>query len=174
MFLVVRRAVAIAAAIALLSAAAAEASGTPSNAQIRAAVRRAERSKELWATVNICNSKHFPNVIGIRGQMPTLGFPARLWMQFQVEYWSLRAKRFRPVAGTLQWVSLGLAKTGLHQGGIRVHFAPHAGRLRGRVRFEWRLGGKAIGDATHTTTRGHSDADFGDPPHFSAWHCVIS
>jgi hypothetical protein len=177
MFLRVHARVATLIATALLApAAAAQAAGPsgPTHAQIRAAVKRAEGSRDLWATVNICNTKRYPDVIGIRGQIPSLGFSAQLSMQFQVEYWSARDKRFKPVRGTRQSVSLGTQKRGLHQSGVRVGFGPHAGSLRGTVRFEWRLGSRLIGHANQTTSHGHPSADFGDPPHYSAWKCVIS
>src|SRR6516165_1209759 len=59
----------------------------PTAAQMRAAVQRAERSKYLWATVNICNTKRHPHAIGVRGQMPALGFPALLQMTVHLKYW---------------------------------------------------------------------------------------
>jgi hypothetical protein len=176
MFLAMSRLVAIAVAAALLPAAAADAqqpSNGPTSDQIRAAIKRAEGSRSLWATVNICNTKRYRNVIGIRGQMPSLGFASALRMQFEVQYWSINSKHFRPVPGTKQWVELGAPKRGVHQGGIRFTFAPHAGTLRGIVTFEWWRAGRAIGRATRTTTRGHRNADYGDPAHFTAWKCVI-
>jgi hypothetical protein len=177
MFLSVHARVATSIATVLLaSAPAAQAAGHsgPTQAQIRAAVKRAEGSRDLWATVNICDTRRYPDVIGIRGQIPSLGFPAQLSMRFQVEYWSSKDKRFKPVRGTRQSVSLGTEQRGLHQSGVRVAFGPHAGSLRGAVRFEWRLGTRLIGQASHTTSHGHPSADFGDPPHYSARKCVIS
>ena len=49
----------------------------------RAAVRRAERSRELWATINICsaNAKPGGGELGVRGQMPSLGFSATPQLQ---------------------------------------------------------------------------------------------
>src|SRR6516225_9959914 len=52
----------------------------PTRAQIRAAIHRALHSRVLWATVNICDTMHHQNVIGIRGQMPSLSFAAGLRM----------------------------------------------------------------------------------------------
>ena len=73
--------------------------GRPTKAQIRTAVARAERSKSLWATVNICNSKRYPDRIGVRGQMPSLGFAAWLSMDIQVQYYSdAHEKHFVPAA----------------------------------------------------------------------------
>jgi hypothetical protein len=161
--------------IALTTAAAAPATASSPPAltprQVRAAVRKAERSKDLWATVNICNTKSHPNTIGIRGQMPSLGFAAKLTMQFRVQYWS--GKAFTPVRGLSKTISLGPVTRGLYQAGVGFPFAPHAGLLRGSVTLEWRLRGRRVGQVTVATRTGHPDADFGDPKGFSAGLCGI-
>ena len=65
----------------------------PTHSQISAAVARVKRSRNLWATVNICNTKRHPDVVGIRGQMPALGFSSALSMQVDPHsgagYWQL-------------------------------------------------------------------------------------
>jgi hypothetical protein len=155
------------------SLARASSSPTPTPAQIRTAVRRAERSRDLWATVNICNTKRHPNVIGVRGQMPGLGFPATLEVDIQVDYWSPASKGFRSAPGAKRSIPLGREKTGLYQGGWQFPFGPHAGSLRGLVTFKWKLGSKQLGRATRTTSAGHRDAEFGDPARYSSGNCVI-
>jgi hypothetical protein len=161
--------------IALATAAAVPATASspppPTPRQVRAAVRKAERSKDLWATVNICNTKSHPNTIGIRGQMPSLGFAGKLTMQFRVQYWT--GKAFTPVRGLSKTITLGTVTRGLYQAGVRFPFAPHAGLLRGSVTFEWRLRGRRVGLVTDATRTGHPDADFGDPKGFSSGVCVI-
>jgi hypothetical protein len=143
-------------------------------AQIRAAVAHARRARTLWATVNICDTKRFPDVIGVRAQMPTLGLGERLSMAFRIDYWATASRSFLPVPNTKRTVSLGSSRTGLHQGGWWYRFAPHAGLLRGSVTFAWTLGGRVIGRAQRTTTAGHGLADFGDPAHYSTAACTIS
>jgi hypothetical protein len=145
----------------------------PTRAQIHTALRRAEASPNLWATVNICNTRRHPGVVGIRAQMPALGFEATLRMRFEVDYWSARAKVFRPVPGARQRVTLGTQRTGLHQEGVQFSFPPHSGSLRGRVKFEWVDGRRLLGRSIQNTTRGHRAADFGDPAHYSAPRCLI-
>jgi hypothetical protein len=159
--------------VIILATAAAAASSTtaPTPRQIRAAVRNAERSKNLWATVNICNTASHANTVGIRGQMPTLGFATKLRMQFRVEYWS--GKAFTPVAGVSKTITLGPAVHGVYQAGVRFPFAPHAGLLRGSVSFEWRRRGRRVAQVTRSTRKGHPDADFGDPQRFSSGVCLI-
>jgi hypothetical protein len=145
----------------------------PSRAQIRRAIHAAERSPDLWATVNICNTTGHPNTMGIRGQMPALGFPAELKMVFRVEYWSAAKQVFVTLPGVSQAAAVGRVKSGVHQQGASFTFLPHAGLLRGRVSFQWRLKGKLIGRVARLTRAGHSDADYGDPPGFSSWECAI-
>ncbi len=144
---------------------------SPTAAQVRAAVTTAERSPDLWATVNVCNTKKHPNTIGIRGQQPTLGFSAQLRMRFRVEYWT--GKAFRPLRGLEKSVALGAPATGVKQDGWMFPFSPHAGRLRGSVIFEWRLHRKLIGKTKRLTRAHHRSADYGDPKGFSSTQCVI-
>jgi hypothetical protein len=166
-------------AVVLLPTASAAAAGHarpagPSHSQISTAVARVERSRNLWATVNICNTKNHPNIVGIRGQMPALGFDSVLSMQVELRYWSDSAKRYMTLPSTKQTIALGTERTGLHQTGISFRFSPHAGTLAGTIRFEWRLKRRSIGHATRHTSPDHPDADQGDPAHFSAGKCEIS
>jgi hypothetical protein len=144
----------------------------PTPAQIRAAVAKAQRSKQLWSTVNICNTKHHPHTIGIRGQMPSLSFPASLFMQVQVDYYNYAAKKFEPDPGVQQWVSLGDPADEIVQGGTEFKFKPPA-VLAGTVTFQWKLHGKVIGTKQRATAGGHKNAKFGDPPGYSSNDCTI-
>jgi hypothetical protein len=149
----------------------------PTAAHVRAALRRAERSADLWATINICNTAQYPDDIGIRGQLPGLGFATRISMNVSVEYYSIKTKHFEPT-GASELVDLGRATTGVHQGGVRFPFkAPAAGQsyeLRGVITFEWKRGNKLLGRMLRHTTHGHRNVDFSDPPGFSAGTCTIS
>jgi hypothetical protein len=172
--------------IALLTTAAAPASAVaasphhrtttaaPTRSQIATAVARVERSRKLWATVNICNTTSHPYVVGIRGQMPALGFNSLLTMDIELRYWSVTEKRYKPLPHSRQTISLGTKRIGLHQSGLSFQFDPHAGTLAGTVRFEWRLKRRSIGRTTRQTSAAHPDADQGDPAHFSAGKCAIS
>ncbi len=145
----------------------------PTPAQVRAAVRRAERSRQLWATINICNTRRHRDALGVRGQMPALGFPASLSMNIQVEYWSSADGRFKPDPYAKRLVKLGRVSFGVEQGGHIFQFGAHAGLLSGVVTFEWARAGRLLGRATRATTRGHRDVDFGDPRRYSAATCAI-
>ncbi len=141
-------------------------------AQVRAAVAKAERSKQLWSTINICNGKHHPDTLGIRGQMPSLGFPAALFMEVQVDYWNYAAKKFERDPGVQQRVSLGDPANEIVQGGAEFKFKPPA-VLAGTVTFQWKLHGKVIGTKRRATGGGHKDAKFGDPRGYSNNDCTI-
>ncbi|HSO97904.1 MAG TPA: hypothetical protein VLP43_03060 [Solirubrobacteraceae bacterium] len=151
---------------------AAASSKSPSPAQIRRAVRHAERSSALWATVNICDTPKFPHVIGIRGEMPALGFGAKLRMTFMIDY--AAGNGFKPLRGVADAINLGAATSGVYQGGVRFTFGPHAGALRGRARFSWRVGKRTVGTVIRITTAGHHGASYGDPRGFSAARCSIA
>jgi hypothetical protein len=163
----------LAAAVLVTLAAAAAAAVGPR--RIAAAVSKAERSPSLWATVNICSSRRDPDSLGIRGQMPTLGFPASLSMVIQVDYWSTATKRFVPIhsAAATTTLSLGEQSTGLQQDGAIFPFKAHTGLLNATITFTWRRAGKLLGETERRTTAGHPDADYGSPPHFSAAQCTI-
>jgi len=148
----------------------------PTKAEIRAAVSRAKRSHELWATVNICDTAKHPNVIGIRGQLPALGFPARMSMLVQVDYYVAADGRFeRDKKVPRVRVHLGKKPeaTGLWQGGVKFTFTPPA-VLSGTVTFQWRLGHKLIGSVTKLTAHGVKGVADGDPPHYSTATCTIN
>jgi hypothetical protein len=162
--------VGVLAVAALLAATPAYASSGPTPGQIRRAIAAAEASRDLWATVNICNSKRFRRVIGIRGQMPSLGFNASLGMKIDIEYQPSPKMGFKP-SGLKETIGLGQVVHRLVQGGARWKLAPHQGRLRGSVTFVWWIGHTVLGQTTRTTTARHHDADFGDPPKFSAAEC---
>jgi hypothetical protein len=151
----------------------AAATSNPTAAQIKKAIARAERSKLLWATVNICNSKRYPDTIGIRGQMPSLGFAAWLSMNIQLNYYSPADKQFIPLpSGGTHTTRLGRSSVKLQQGGATWNFNKPV-LLDASVQFVWRRAGKLLGETTQTTTAGHRTEQFGSPTHYSAKQCQI-
>ena len=162
------------AAAVLVAAGPASADGV-GPARIARAVRDAEQSRSLWATVNICDTRKYHNDIGVRGQMPSLGFPSTLYMVVQVNYWSSSQHRFLPIQSNLATTRLSLGRTsnGLEQDGAVFPFSAHTGRLNATFTFIWTRGDKVIGQTVRRTTAGHRDADHGSPPHYSAAQCRI-
>jgi hypothetical protein len=146
-----------------------------SAAKLAAAVRQAERSPSLWATINICDSHTYPDTVGVRGQMPTLGVPASLSMVVQVDYWATGKRRFVPIQSktATMALSLGRASSGLQQDGAVFPFKAQRALFSATVTFTWSRGGKVIGQTERRTTAGHHDADFGSPPRYSAAQCRI-
>jgi hypothetical protein len=156
------------------SAATTPAANSPTAAQISAAVHQALRSRSLWATVNVCNSKRYPDTLGIRGQMPALGFPAWLALNIQLNWYDQQKKQFVALtSGGTKLVRLGQWSSGLQQGGYMFSFQPHAGLLDATVQFSWSRSGKLLGETSRSTTAGHHRADYGSPPHYSAQECRI-
>ena len=106
--------------------------------------------------------------------MPTLGFPAWLSMNVQLNYCDNDQEALRPRsaarASSSGWVA---GRHGLQQDGAQFSFEPHAGLFNATVTFIWRRAGKLLGQMTRTTTAGHRNADFGSPPHYSAQQCRI-
>jgi hypothetical protein len=145
----------------------------PTSSKIHAAVRRALRSRELWATVNICDTKRHPDVLGIRGQMPGLSFPSAMSMTVQVDYWSFKDSRFETDPGVNQTISLGDPANTIVQGGATFKFKPPV-VLSGTITYEWKLGGKVIGHATKLTGHGYKHVAFGDPKGRSTATCTMN
>jgi len=151
----------------------------PTPAQIHKAITNARHSKQLWATVNVCQVKGKNAAkggsIGIRGQMPTLGFSSTLSMTIQLNRWSSKTKAFAalPYKTAKTTVSPGRFATNLHQDGAVFPFGGPAGLLDATVRFSWSRAGKVLGTATRKTTAGHRDAAGSQPAHYSAAQCKL-
>lgn len=151
---------------------------SPSRRQIAAAVQRAKHSKDLWATVNICDPRRPASlryVVGIRGQMPALGFSARLTMTVHVGYWSQAEHAFVPDSSpnATRTQALGSEAHGLQQSGAEFKFYPHAGRFDATVTFQWTRGRTILARVQRPTTAHHPSADFGTPPHYTAASCSV-
>jgi hypothetical protein len=163
--------------VAVLAAATASAASPPvvkpTRKQIRTAISEAKRSHGLWATVNICNTKRDPHQVGIRGQMPALGFPARLTMTIRLSYWSVKLSRFLPVPKVAVNLHLGMATTGFHQDGATFTFTPPV-LLKGEITFRWYQGRHLLGQTTQDTKKGVKGVDQSDPRGYSAATCTMN
>lgn len=136
-------------------------------------------SRELWATVDVCNPKDQPNTIGIRGSMPGDGHAKDvMYMRFRVQYLDTTTKKWADLgkggdSGPLRLGSGALAR----QGGFSVELAPITGKpsvtLRGYVIFQWRKGATVLQRATRLTTSGHTSLAGADPRGFSAAACKL-
>ncbi|MEO8968654.1 MAG: hypothetical protein ABI355_13580 [Solirubrobacteraceae bacterium] len=154
-------------------AGASPAGANPTPAQIRTAIARAQRARTLWATVNICDTRADPKVLGVRGQMPSLGFASWMSMEIHLDYYNRAKKTFVTDPGTAKTLRLGRSAHGLQQGGVTYTFRGATPMLQASVRFIWRRSGQTLGTTPMLTTGGHPSADFGSPPRFSAATCQI-
>lgn len=175
----VRRTLLVAAitAAAVAPAAAPAAAKPPTPRQIARAVAAAEKSPGLWATINICNSRTHRNQVGVRGQMPSLGFSADMSMRITLNAWSSSQKKFIAIQSpnAVDTVKLGTHSRGLEQAGTIYPFQQgETGLWNATIVFTWKRHGKVVGTTHRRTTAGHHAADFGSPPRYSAKQCRIS
>lgn len=140
-------------------------------------------SKDLWATVNVCDTKASPGVIGIRASMPGNGRRERLYMRFRVQWFSFARNRWLDTRSGTGWRYVGSARFKSTQAGYSFKFADppdgQAFRLRGEVAFQWRARRKksrrytVVERAERTTRRGVKRVEGGDPNGRSDAACVI-
>lgn len=159
-----------------LAAAGPAAAKPPGPREVARAVKAAERSQSLWATINICNSRTHRAQIGVRGQMPSLGFSSSMSMAITLDAWSSTQRKFVPInnANAVDTVSLGSHIRGLEQGGTIFPFQTgETGLWNATIVFTWKRHGHVVGQTQRRTTAGHHAADFGSPPRYSAAQCSI-
>jgi hypothetical protein len=136
-----------------------------------------ERSRALWATVDVCNPKDQRNTIGIRGSMPGDGHTGdAMFMRFQVQYQDPSTKRWVNVARGADsgFLRVGSGQTA-RQAGRSFQFAPAGATftLRGYVTFQWRRGKSLMGAASKATDAGHTSLAGADPKGYSAATCKL-
>jgi hypothetical protein len=147
-----------------------------------AASAAAEREDRLWATVNVCDTRDHPDEIGIRASMPGLERRATMHMRFRVQYYATVAGEWRDFTSGSRtdsgWLRVGRQRRGTVESGFSVRFKPPANggahRLRGKVSFRWRRGGRVVRRAREITEAGHRSTAGADPPNYSAAACLLS
>lgn len=137
-------------------------------------------SRDLWATVNVCNPKDMRNTIGIRGSMPGDGNVKEvMYMRFRVQYQDTTTHRWIDVSRNADsgYARVGAARLGVLQAGRSFTFVPVKGAApfltRGVVGFQWRLGRKIVRSAGKQTTSPHKSLQGADPRGFTAATCTI-
>ncbi len=137
------------------------------------------QSRELWATIDVCNPSDQPNTVGIRGSMPGDGVARdAMYMRFRLQYQDATSKLWIDLAHGADsgFVAVGAAKAA-RQGGRSFQLVPVAGRpastLRGVVSFQWRRGAHVVHAVSRATTAGHQSLAGADPASFSTATCVI-
>jgi hypothetical protein len=142
----------------------------------RASAHSLLQSRQLWATIDLCNPPDQPHYVGVRGSMPGDGrAPDRMYMLFRLQY----------VNATGQWADIanGPAPSFVAVGSARItrqlgrSFQVRPQRaltLRGVVSFQWRHGSRVLASAYRVTTAGRESLKGSDPAGFSAATCRIA
>jgi hypothetical protein len=137
-------------------------------------------TREVWATVNVCDTANLPDTIGIRASMPGSRSGAEVrWMRFVVEYHSQTDDRWYRLAGVgdsgFKRVGRGREPRQLGRS-LRIERTNSEPLpLRGRVYFEWRtVGGEVLQRETARTRKGNRSNAGADPPGYSAATCTIT
>jgi hypothetical protein len=156
------------------------AAAVPAAAGHAATAPTVDKSKLLWATINVCDTTKHPDTIGIRASMPGSGRKSeRMYMRFQVQYFKASANEWANGDATADsgFRSVGAAKYRRRESGWNFSITPPpAGqtyRLRGIVTFEWRKGDEVVRRVRTKTHSGHGSTTGADPKGFSAAECTI-
>ncbi len=136
-------------------------------------------SRELWATIDVCNAADQPDTVGIRGSMPGDGRARdQMYMSFRLQYEEAKTGKWYdlPGNGSPKFIHVG-AGASVRQGGRSFQLQPQAGKpaftLRGVVDYQWRRSGRIVQSATRTTTVGHKSLAGADPSNYTAAGCLI-
>lgn len=145
----------------------------------RAGERALLRSRELWATIDVCNTAKQPNTVGIRGSMPGDGRAHdQMLMSFRLEYLNA-VNQWVELEGSTSSSGFILVGSGTaaRQGGSSFTLKPRAGKstftLRGVVEFKWMRGKTVVQTARKPTTPGHLATEGAEPKDFSAAECPV-
>lgn len=140
----------------------------------------ASHAKDLWATVNICDTERSPNVLGVRASMPGNGTRQTMRMRFRASYYDRAIDDWRDVGGTSlsPWIEVGDARYRSRQAGRKFKIEPPAPTtshvIRGVVEYQWRRRKKVVRSTTQKTRSGHPTGRHGDPHGYSAGVCEIT
>src|SRR3954470_10882165 len=138
----------------------------------------AQGPRDVWATVNVCDTAAKPNTLGVRGSMPGLKRTATLRMRFRVQYLAPDGRwlMVRRNADS-RWQKVGVRAGGRVESGWSFTFAPPKSGdivLRGVGYFQWRRSGKVVRRDREISKSGHASTVGAAPPGFSAGTCRIS
>jgi hypothetical protein len=147
------------------------------SAGLAAPARKPTPASELWATVDICNTAHKPDTIGIRGSMPGDGQARdRMYMRFVVQKLNASKHKWENVgisadSGFVQVGSGALTR----QAGTTFEFKPTLTTytLRGLVEFQWHHDGRTTRSVMLPTSAGHTSVAVAEPAGFSAATCAL-
>jgi hypothetical protein len=142
----------------------------------RASAHSLLQSRQLWATIDLCNPPDQPHYVGIRGSMPGDGRAGdRMYMLFSLQYVNATGQWAEIANGPApSFVAVGSARI-TRQLGRSFQVRPQrALTLRGVVSFQWRHGSRVLASAYRVTTAGRESLKGSDPAGFSAATCRIA
>jgi hypothetical protein len=130
--------------------------------------------KDLWATVNICDTSRWPDSMGIRGSMPGDGEHTRMYMRFTAQYYSPPKQAWLSVdSGVSPWRYVGSGDLARREGGWTFSLDPGY-QYRGVVDFKWTKRGHVVRTAHVLTKGGHPGTTSADPKTYSQPLCDIT
>src|SRR3954468_9380085 len=140
----------------------------------------ASRPKDLWATVNVCDTQTHDNMMGVRASMPGDAAHTKMYMRFVAQYYDRSHQLWSDVkrSGISKWIYVGSGDFARRQGGYTFAFdPPKSGKtfvLRGTVDYKWTKGRRTVRTAHLITKGGHPNTKGADPKGYSAGICEIS
>jgi hypothetical protein len=140
----------------------------------------AKGPKDLWATVNVCDTSVHSNMMGVRASMPGDGDRTKMYMRFVAQYYDRSRQLWSEVKGSgiSNWIYVGSGIYARRQGDYTFAFDPPAGGktfvLRGAVDYKWTKGRRIVRTAHVLTKSGHPGTDGADPKAYSAGLCEIT
>src|SRR3954451_7052903 len=102
------------------------------------------QSRDLWTTVDLCNTPAHPNQMGVRGRMPGDGTRTKMYMRFTAQYRDPESRSWVSMVGDGRspWIYAGSARFSHQETGFTFDFdPPQAGDhfvFRGIAEFQWR------------------------------------
>jgi hypothetical protein len=135
--------------------------------------------KDLWATVNVCDTSVHDNMMGVRASMPGDGARTKMYMRFVAQYYDRSRQLWSEVKGSgiSKWIYVGSGVYARRQAGYTFAFdPPSSGKtfvLRGAVDYKWTKGRRIVRTAHVVTKSGHPRTKGADPTDYSASLCEI-
>jgi hypothetical protein len=135
-------------------------------------------SRALWATINVCNPKSAPDVVGVRGSMPGTGqSDETMYMRFRLQYMDTATGSWQDLGQGADsgFLAVGDATT-TRQTGRSFTLRPSTTdvTLRGVINFQWRHDARVTYATERVTSANHASLAGATPPGFTAATCQFT